>query len=179
MKELEQRWLDRFQKGDPEAFAVVYETYGDCVYRMCHRLCGCRTEAEDLTQETFVAAYRSRGRFEGRSKFGTWLCRLALDCCRAVYRKRRLRTTSVMDDSLGADDRLSESAAVTIALEDALMHLSDHHREVLLLVKVEGLKYTEAAEVLGVPEGTVKYWVHDGLLKLREILPGFEAGGCR
>ncbi|AIE84051.1 RNA polymerase sigma factor [Fimbriimonas ginsengisoli] len=175
MKELEQQWVEKFQRGDPEGFEAVFRVYGDSVFRICYRLSGCRAEAEDLAQETFVAAFRSRQKFEGRSALGTWLYRLALDCCRREIRRSAPRTMPILVDVPTNDPRMTATADA-ISLEEALLQLPHNLRESLLLVKVEGLKYREAAAVLGVPTGTVQYWVFEGLIRMRTLMPGFESG---
>jgi RNA polymerase sigma-70 factor (ECF subfamily) len=170
MNELEEHWQERFRKGDLDAFEAVYRTYGDAVYRVCRRMSGCRTEAEDLAQETFVAAFRSRQRFQGRSALGSWLYRIALDCCRSRYRKK-----SGHELPLTLDAPVDEiDLAGNLALETAIAQLPDRHRESVILVKIEGLEYEEAAKILDVPSGTVKYWVHEAMMKLRCQLRGFE-----
>jgi RNA polymerase sigma-70 factor, ECF subfamily len=169
VKQLEQHWLDRFRKGDSEAFEAVYRAYGDSVYRICYRMTGCRTEAEDLAQETFLAAFKSRQKFEGRAALSTWLYRLALDCCRSRQRKKSVTHIAMLREPASPD--FSSERAETAALTDLLMRLPERLRESILLVKVEGLKYREAAEVLGVPTGTVQYWVHEAVAKIRSLTP--------
>jgi RNA polymerase sigma-70 factor, ECF subfamily len=161
----------RFRNGEAGAFERLYDEYGDRVYRFCFRLCGQAADAEDLTQEVFIAAYQGLDRFAGRSSLATWLYRIAL------YRWRGLQgaapptvplelepegTAAVPDPAPSRIERLS--------LESAIARLPESLRDAFLLVKSEGLKYREAARVLGVPQGTVQSRVHDAIVRLRVLL---------
>ena len=167
MKVLEQHWIQGFQRGDLASFDAAYTAYGDAIYRVCHRMVGNPTEAEDLVQETFFAAFRNRKRFEGRSALSTWLYRIALDCCRAQLRRKA--TPGVLDEDRTAASSEFERRDEQLALEDALSQLPPSFREAIVLVKIEGLKYREAAAVLGVPSGTLQSRVFEGMGKLRSI----------
>lgn len=157
-------------KGD---FQALYDAHADRIYRFCLRLCGGRAaDAEDLAQEVFIAAYRGWDRFEGRSSVATWLYRIA------IYRWRRMREARgpeavSLDDGPEPSSMQGDPARVEperISLERALAALPHALREAFLIVKSEGLKYREAAEALGVPQGTVQSRVHDAALRLRAAL---------
>ena len=81
-------------KPDPRAdFPAFFRQYGDRIYRFCYRLSGSASDAEDLTQEVFLAAFQGAGRFEGRASVQTWLYRIALNCWRNSRRAPRLNMT--------------------------------------------------------------------------------------
>jgi len=166
MKEVEAHLLEAFQRGETAGVNAVYTAYGDAVYRMCLRMCGNQGLAEDLTQETFVAAYRNRNRFEGRSTFGTWIYRIAMNCCRTYFRKNQPLTVPLIEEKSASTEGDSIDL---IAIQEAFKELDAEHREAVLLVKVEGLKYKEAAVVLGIPQGTVQSRVFEGMRRLREL----------
>lgn len=142
------------------------------MYRFCFRLCGRAAEAEDLTQDVFVAAWQGLDRFEGRSSVATWLYRIAL------YRWKRVRQeggqeAAPWDDVPETADAHADPARIglhRLSLASALAALPDDLRDAFLLVKAEGLKYREAAQVLDVPQGTVQWRVSEAVRRLRVSL---------
>ena len=151
---------------------AMYEEYSGRIYRFCHRLSGNRHDAEDLTQEVFVAAFQGWGRFVGRSSLSTWLYKIAVYRWRA---KRELRHRSDVSLDWAPIERLTASDQTGlhddyIALESALKVLSSDQREAFLLVKAEGLSCKEAARALSIPVGTLKYRVHEAVCRLRTEL---------
>ncbi|KQS65992.1 RNA polymerase subunit sigma [Modestobacter sp. Leaf380] len=143
--------------GDPVAAAtLVRETQTD-VWRLCAHL-GDRQSADDLTQETYLRAFGSLHRFAGRSTVRTWLLSIARRVCAdAIRSRKRRRLTLVGDDELldradGTTDRVGEGAVV----EDLLARLHPDRREAFVLTQLMGLPYAEAAEVAGVPVGTIR-----------------------
>lgn len=179
MTENEQAQLERFRRGEPGAFDALYAEYGPRLYRFGLRLSGREADAEDLTQEVFVAAFHSLHRFEGRSSLATYLYKIA------VYRWRRMQS-SRRPDTVGWEESLSDRTyadALWISdparigqermeLSEALASLSPAQRAALLLVKAEGLTCREAAEALEIPVGTVKYQVYEAILHLKARLDG-------
>ncbi|MGY2082850.1 sigma-70 family RNA polymerase sigma factor [Blastococcus sp. SYSU DS0539] len=145
--------------GDPLAAAtLVRETQPD-VWRLCAAL-GDRESADDLTQETYLRAFGSLHRFEGRSSVRTWLLAIARRVCADAVRSRRRRRLSLVRDAAdlellsapGAGDAVAEGAAVT----DLLGRLAPDRREAFVLTQLLGLSYAEAAEVADCPVGTVR-----------------------
>jgi RNA polymerase sigma-70 factor, ECF subfamily len=172
MNDDERERLERFRRGEPGAFDSLYAAYGPRIYRFSLRLCGNAEDAEDVTQETFLGAYRGLHRFEGRSSLTTYLYRIA------VYRWRQMRTagqpeTVRWEERDSREDDCGDPARLTLArmeLAAALETLSDAQREAFLLVKSEGLTCREAAETLDIPVGTVKYHVHQAVHRLQRCL---------
>jgi RNA polymerase sigma-70 factor (ECF subfamily) len=172
MASSERDQVQRFQQGDPGSFDAIYDAYGDRIYRFCFRLSGNAADAEDLTQEVFLAAYQGLHRFAGRSSLATWLYRIA------HYRWRRINSARG-PETVSLDGELADTVAAPdptalrmerMSLDSALAMLPPVQSEAFLLVKAEGLKYREAAEVLGIPQGTVQSRVHDAVVRLRELL---------
>lgn len=150
-------------------FPAFYQKYGDRLYRFCYRLCGSASDAEDLTQEVFLAAFQGAHRFEGRSSVQTWLYRIALNCWRHSRRAHRLDTTA-LEDTAQVGPGLEQAVTEQMALTCALDALPPDLREAFLLVKAEGLTSREAAQVLGIPQGTVQWQVHTASRRLRALL---------
>lgn len=142
--------------GDPLAAAALVRATQADVWRLCAHL-GDRQSADDLTQETFLRAFGSLHRFAGRSTVRTWLLSIARrTCADAIRSRRRRRMVLVGDDDLlerpDTADRVAEGAAV----DDLLARLHPDRREAFVLTQLMGLPYAEAAEVAGVPVGTIR-----------------------
>ncbi len=144
--------------GDVAAFEELVHAYQVPMVRFLAHLLGDRTLAEDVAQEAFLRVYRNLHRFEHESRFSTWLFQIAhhagIDAIRARDRRRRLERQAPRP-SPPSDPQAS------VELNDAIGRLSVRHREAVLVVEVLGYPYREAAEVLGVPEGTLKRRVHE------------------
>ena len=150
-------------------FPAFYQKYGDRIYRFCYRLCGSASDAEDLAQEVFLAAFQGAGRFEGRASVQTWLYRIALNCWRHSRRAPRLDTTP-LEDVTQAGPGVEQAVTASVSLTCALAALPPDLREAFLLVKAEGLTSREAAQVLDIPQGTVQWQVHTASRRLRALL---------
>jgi RNA polymerase sigma-70 factor (ECF subfamily) len=146
--------------GDVAAFETLYRQFSPRVYGLCLRLTGQREAAEDCTQESFIAAWRSLGRFERRSRFSTWLHRIAVHC--VLSKRKGLRVEyEVGEPSQGLPDRADPAgAAPALDVERAIAALPDGARHVLVLVGIYGYSHAEAAAVLGIAEGTCKAQLH-------------------
>ncbi len=154
-------WIIRkARSGDHAAFARLYDRHAPLVYRVLYRLTRSTTAAEDLTQETFLAAYQSLPDWRGEGKFSTYLCGIAFR--RYATSQRRVVPTEDLDDSIPtANPQHDPLAALSHreaerAIERAIADLPDVCREVYVLVRVEGISYKETAMILEVPVGTVQ-----------------------
>jgi RNA polymerase sigma-70 factor (ECF subfamily) len=145
-------------------FDSLYSEFGKGIYRLCFRMTASASDAEDLTQDTFVAVIEGWHRFRGESTALTWIYRIAVRKARRHLRLRAFRI-SHRDESCSATD-----PAVRLDLARALTKLSIKNREAFLLVKLEGLTLNQAAEVAGVPEGTMKFRVYEAIRSLRATL---------
>lgn len=156
--------------GDVAAFEQLVRAYQAPVWRFLRHLLGDPDLALDVTQDTFVRAYRRLDTFRFQSKFSTWLLQIARNAGVDAIRRneRHLRALHAAPAPPPPAD-----AAASSELREALAHLSPKGREALLLVEVVGLTYREAGSVLGVPEGTVKSRVHSA----RERLVDWYAAG--
>ena len=152
--------LERFAReaaaGDPQAAAALVRATQADVWRLCAAL-GDRDSADDLTQETYLRAFGSLHRFEGRSSVRTWVLAVARRVCAAALRARRRRPSLFRVDAVDVEvgdgaDRVGEHAAVG----DLLARLDADRREAFVLTQVVGLSYAEAAEVAGCPVGTIR-----------------------
>ena len=146
--------------GDLPAFERLYKQYSPRVYGLCLRLTGQREAAEDCTQDSFVAAWRALAAFEQRSRFSTWLHRIAVHC--VLSRRKGLRVQhEVAEPWSGMPDRPDPaSGAPPLDVERAIAGLPEGARHVLVLVGIYGYSHAEAASVLKIAEGTCKAHLH-------------------
>jgi RNA polymerase sigma-70 factor, ECF subfamily len=169
--------------GDAEAFGALVRRHQRRIYRLTAHLLRSASEAEDVTQETFVRAYGALARFDGRSEPFTWIYRIAVNLSLNAIRSRKTQRTSAPPDESRMDSMLLEARGslaspadqtadrqLALALLDGLNELSDTLRTTLILVGVDGVSHAEAAEVLGCPEGTIAWRVHEARRKLRAYL---------
>jgi RNA polymerase sigma-70 factor, ECF subfamily len=162
--------------GDRRAFSVLFERHHGQVFGMCVRMLRSRSDAEDAVQQTFLEAWRCLPRFEGKSKFTTWLCRIAIHTSFSL--KRRVKRLVFGDDLIFDEPEATERSAADVAsnnhlervLHDALMHLSERKRLVVVLSDLEGKTSPEIAEIVGVPEATVRTRLFYGRKELAVLL---------
>jgi RNA polymerase sigma-70 factor (ECF subfamily) len=148
----------RAQRGDRDAFDELVRRHRSRVYAVVLRLTRDPSDAEDALQDTFLNAYRALHRFDRRARFSTWLYRIATNAALDVIGRRRL--SRPLDDA-GVPEAVAPGdpfaqAGQRRALEAALAALPEEFRVATLLCDVAGLGTGEAAEVLDLPEGTVK-----------------------
>lgn len=161
--------IEQARRGDRDALGQLVREHYPRVYRFCARRLG-DDLGQDAAQETFVTMHKSIKKFQGRSSFETWLLGIAHFNCKALARKRRLdplQLAAWTEESTRSD---AERVFDREALHCALARLSDDHREVVVLHEIEGLRYAEIAEIIGVPEGTVKSRLHHAFHQLRSML---------
>ena len=146
--------------GDLAAFERLYRQFSPRVFGLCLRLTGQREAAEDCTQESFVAAWRALAGFERRSRFSTWLHRIAVHT--VLARRRGLRVQyEVAEPATGLPEVADPgSEAPPLDLERAIASLPDGARHVLVLVGIYGFSHAEAAQALDIAEGTCKAQLH-------------------
>jgi RNA polymerase sigma-70 factor, ECF subfamily len=146
--------------GDLSAFERLYRQFSPRVYGLCLRMTGQREAAEDCTQESFVAAWRALAGFERRSRFATWLHRIAVHTVLARRRGLRLEYEVAQPASGMPDVADPGSEGPPIDLERAIAALPEGARHVLVLVGIYGFSHAEAADTLGLAEGTCKAQLH-------------------
>src|SRR6202048_2061247 len=169
--------VQRARSGDPRAFERLYREHAGKVYGLCLRMTRDVALAEDCTQETFVNAWRALDRFETRSSLGTWLHRIAVNV--ALGKRRRATSVVVASDSVEVEDEAVETGWTLETplevreIETAIRQLPQGARDVLVLYAIYGYSHAEAAEMLGVAEGTCKAQLH----RARGLLRGGLGGG--
>ena len=168
--------------GRRDAFGELVSRYQARLYNAALRLVDSPEDAADVVQDAFLNAFQSLHTFKGDSEFYTWMYRIAFNSAITFRRKKRV---VISLDAGGSGERglepddpseyVKPGAALEKSEEEALLHaalnrLSGEHREVLLLKDIEGMKYEDMAEVLGVPIGTIRSRLHRARLELRDLL---------
>lgn len=164
MQEPEPQLIRRAQAGDLNAFEDLVRWCQPDVWRVVRSIVRDRDMADDVTQDTFVRAFRFLGSFAFRSKFSTWLFTIARRCSMDALGKRSRLADAEPPDVPVAD--ASERTEITAAIDA----LPEKWREPFLLIEVFGLSYAEAAEVMRVRPGTIKSRMHRARGALMELL---------
>jgi RNA polymerase sigma-70 factor, ECF subfamily len=172
----------RWQAGDPRSFERLVRRHERSVFGLLYRMLGNREEAEDASQEAFLSLHRHGHRFRREARFSTFLYRVAANAAlnrrrtlgRARARERELALRQAAGVQLPSVPRDPEDAThgaeVQNQVQEALLQLPEDLRVAVVLYDVEGQSYKEIAEILGIPEGTVKSRIHRARHGLRQIL---------
>jgi RNA polymerase sigma-70 factor (ECF subfamily) len=172
---LEAGWVDAAVAGDSRAFARLYDQHVDRIYRHVLYRIGNRTDAEDVTQQVFLQAWRAIARYERRTTpFVAWLLTIAHNAVVNFF--RRARTTNPIDVELPMVGRWGDPEAETTALLEqvavrrAILRLKPDQQQVILMRFVENIDFADIAAVLGKNEGNIRVIQHRALLELRRLL---------
>lgn len=171
-REIDQQLVERAQRGDKQAFELLVIKYQRKLARLLSQFIRDAAEVEDVTQETFIKAYRSLSSFRGDSAFYTWLYRIGINAAKnfLVAQKRRASTTSNGIDIQDAEnfeeasqlrdldtpesELMSKQIAQTV--HQTLHELPEELRTAITLREIEGLSYEEIANAMNCPTGTVR-----------------------
>ena len=164
----------RSQAGDTDAFGELVTKYRTKIFNMIYDIVGNENDAWDLAQESFLKAWRSIHRFQGRSSFYTWLYRITTNVTIDSLRRKCRRSEVELDDTiptfLPSPGDNYERAEIRDQVYAALAQLGPEHRAVIVLKEIEDLQYREIAEILNVSIGTVMSRLFYGRKKLQSIL---------
>lgn len=182
----EERLIARAQRGDDAAFGELADRYSTRLRRTLYRITRDCDAAYDAVQEALTRAWQGIGRFEGRSRFYTWLTRIGINEAYRGMRRRADEPLEIDDPDLVGErvpdwgsnpDRVFESREFLAALEAALGRLPLDYRSAVTLRDVEGLSTAEAAQALGIGERALKSRLHRGRMALRAELDHYFAEG--
>jgi RNA polymerase sigma-70 factor (ECF subfamily) len=166
--------------GDVSAFQEIYEAFARRILNFIFRMVNSQEEAEDLTQETFVAVYQKLGSLKDNSKFEPWLFRIARNFVYQRYRERSPSTISM--DALDEDGRMVtqvadvrknpdeafQSGELEVIVADVIADLPEKYREVFVLSALQGLSYQQIADIVGHSLPSVKTDIHRARMEVRE-----------
>ena len=164
-------WVLKAQRGDLDAFESIVEKYKKKVFNLAFKMLQDREDASDAAQDAFLKVYRSLPRFKGDAKFSTWLYRIVTNVCLDYIRRRKKVVEISLDKQLEMSDgkldfelpdeaiNIEEEAEKTEFHQlvlDAVDNLPETHRLVIMMRDFQNMSYSEIAELLSCPEGTVK-----------------------
>ncbi len=181
-------YVRRVQSGDVEAFDHLVLKYRERLFSIIYNLTSNREDAADLTQESFIKAFRSLKRFRGRSSFFTWLYRIAINTTLTNLRKNRMRHffsfEKISEEVSSAEiiealvTRTNSDRSVMLGelqekLNEALHKLSPKHRAVVVLFEIEELSHQQISEVMNCSIGTVRSRLHYAKQQLQAYLQAY------
>lgn len=178
---MERELILKCRSGDSRFYEPLVRAYEPAAIRTATGMLGNLQDAREAVQDAFVKAYEALDRFDPSRPFAPWFFRILRNHCRDVLRSRKARfSTEVLDDRLeqrsagpgASPERARQRRAHREVVWTALEGLSDDHREVLVLKELQGFRYAEIAEMLGIPEGTVASRLYHARNALREELEG-------
>ncbi len=180
----ERELVNRCLKGDGAAWETLLQAHTRKIYYLCYRFTGRSEDAEDLTQEVFIKVFRTLKSYDPvQAKLTTWINRIARNHLVDHYRRTRSdRATSALDEQGPITDNSTgghpasqvESRERRERLQAGLNKLSPDLREAVILRDLQDLDYAEIAQVLEVPEGTVKSRINRGRMELARVLKRME-----
>jgi len=182
--EADEALMVRYQKGDVRAFEILLTRHRRPVFNFILRFVGARETAEDLLQEVFLRVVKGAENYQRQAKFTTWLYTIARNLCVDHSRRMKHRRAQSLDAPMGANsdsgtlldvvagdelpsDRRAVSSELADKMKGAIQGLSEEQREVFLMREFLDMPFKQIAEVVGVPENTVKSRMRYALEKLR------------
>ena len=165
----------RFLQGDERAFDLLVERHRVGMYRLAYRFLGSHEEADDVSQEAFLRAYRSLHGFRGEASFRTWITRIAINLALKARRSRRA-TVPLQDAPAMPCGAVGPEATLKSQVRRAVGDLPPRQRQVLLLKVYEGMKFSEIAQIAGISIGTAKATFFQAVRSLRGRLAPLSGG---
>jgi len=180
---IDQQRVTNAKAGDLEAFRAIFDGHKLSVFRLAYDMTGNRHDAEDITQEVFIKAFRSLGQFRGDAKVSTWLYRITVNAC---FDYRSKKSWTAMKPTAGFEDRdlkpmfhphasqdpeaSAEGKVILQHIEEALESLTPRERSIFVMRHYNDLSLKEIAVILRISEGTVKSMLFRALRRLQQKL---------
>ena len=169
MTRTDEELVARSKTGDTESFNQLIKRWERPIFALAYRTLGREEDARDVTQETFLRAFRALSGFKGDAKFSSWLYRIALNLCRDWMRKERRAPLVAVPEGVEMED-LAARAELGREVAKAMEHLPPEQRQAIILKEYHGLTFQEIADLMRCPLSTVKTRVYQGLTTLRKQL---------
>ena len=185
MAEQEKNLVEQAKKGNMQAFEILILQHETMVYNIALRMLHHSEDARDISQEVFLKAYGSLANFDGKSKFSTWLYRIAVNTCIDEIRKQRRKQTYSLEEELESTEGSYQKqfADTGYTPEESLLHqeaqkevvtalktLSEEHKTVVILRDIQGFSYEEIAEMTDTTLGTVKSRIASARNQLKNVI---------
>ena len=173
--------VERCLQGDDSAWEMIVTMYTRRIFNLSYRYTGRREEAEDLTQDIFIRIYQNLNSFRSNAgSLQSWILRVGRNLIIDHYRQSRrfqksaggeeLETLNLADEKTPDPHRIAEQRDAARFLRDGLQSLSAELKEAVILRDLEGMAYQEIADILAIPEGTVKSRINRGRIELAKPL---------
>jgi RNA polymerase sigma-70 factor, ECF subfamily len=177
----DEKLVERCLQGDDAAWESIVTTYSRRIYNLSYRYMNRRAEAEDMTQEIFIKVYQNLKSYRADSgSFQSWILKVGRNLIIDHYRQARryqqvggseeLEALNLKDDTVPNPHRAAEQTEAAKFLMEGLQSLPPELKEAVVLRDLEGMPYQEMADLLGIPEGTVKSRINRGRLELAKLL---------
>jgi len=177
----DEKMVERCLQGDDTAWEVVVNSYAKRIYNLTYRYTCRREEAEDLTQEIFIRVYQNLKSFRSDSgSFQSWIMKVGRNLIIDHYLRTRrfqqtagteeMETMNLKDDKVLNPQRSVEQSEASLFLREGLQALAPELKEAIILRDLEGMAYQEIADLLSIPEGTVKSRINRARLELAKLL---------
>jgi RNA polymerase sigma-70 factor (ECF subfamily) len=188
---IQKETIENCKAGDEKAFTEIVHHYQKKVFNITYRMLGNFEEAKDMAQEVFISVFESIKDLKEEIKFDAWLTQITINHCRNrwKYLKRRKYFNSdsfddpietengtlskAIDDPSDNPETLYERKMIQQIIQRGLLDLKEDQRELVVLRDLQGFSYEEMAELLGLPEGTIKSRLHRARMDLKGILERF------
>lgn len=174
MQDSDQTLVDRTKTGDIEAFSELVRRHEKTVYNLAYRFMREPALAEDMAQEAFLKAFRLLGGFRGDSSFSTWLYRVTSSVCLTELSRRKRRGEVELEPAhmaaAGEDGEPADDAEQAELIRRCVQQLPERYATVITLYYLEEIPYEQIAEVMEIPMGTLKTWMHRARNALRTIV---------
>ena len=171
----------RVVAGDRAAFGVLVDRYAAVARRVARAVLGDPDDADDAAQDALLSALVKLEQYDPRRPFGPWLLRIVANAATDRRRRRKVRRTEPLDPGLAASgtrpDTAAERSELSVRLRRALAELPERRRIAVVLFDVEGYAHAEIADILGIPEGTVRSEVFHARRRLRVLLADWKEQG--
>lgn len=183
--------IRRAQRGDANAFELLYRLHSSRVFALCLRMLKNTAEAEDLTQETFLTVFRALGTFRGHSAFSSWLHRVTINRVLMHLRRKPLTDASLEEIIRSGEESGSPRKELRhfdlrlkgltdrLSIQKAIAQLPARLKGTFLLFDLYGCEHGEIAEILACSTGASKSRLHKARRRLRELLPSWPPSGTR
>jgi len=180
---LDSELVARALRNDERAFRELVERHHAVAFAAVRAVLGDRDEVQDVMQMTYLKAYQGLASFRGDSAFSTWLYRIARREALDIVSRKRVETTDIDEIEVAASagqspDRAVDESSERQWIDAALGELNEAYRTAIELRYMAEKSYDEIAEIMGIPAGTVKTYVHRGKMEMKQILsrPSWRSG---